>query len=81
MEKFDYHKKLFDDNQMDKVTESAEGLLWIKIKAITRKQLIDAYCQLNHPHLVGKTLKEQSTRLYTELLTDLNQSHTNLTNI
>ena len=78
MEKFYYYKKLFDANRMDEITESAEGLLWIKVKAITRKQLIDAYCQSGHQHLVGKILKEQSTRLYTELLTDISQSHINI---
>lgn len=78
MEKFNHYKKLFDDNRMDQVTGSAEGLLWIKLKAITRKHLIDAYCRTNHPHLVGRTLKEQSTCLYTELLTDINQAHINL---
>lgn len=59
MDKFNHYKKLFDTNRMDKVTESADGLLWIKVKAITRKSLMDAYCQSRHPHLVGKKLKEQ----------------------
>ena len=78
MDKFNHYKKLFDANRMDEVTESAEGLLWIKVKSITRKQLIDNYCQSNYPHIAGKTLKEKSICLYTELLTDINQSHTDL---
>ena len=47
-------------------------------KSITRKQLIDNYCQSSYPHIAGKTLKEKSICLYTELLTDINQSHTDL---
>jgi len=75
MEKFDHYQKLFDTNRMDKVAESAEGLLWLKVRAITRRKLIDGYCQSNYPSFVGKKLKEQSACLYTALLADINQSH------
>ncbi len=75
MTKFDHYKKLFDNDHMGAITESSEGLLWLKVKAITRRKLIDVFCESKHPHLLGKTLKEQSENLYTELLANIPKAH------
>lgn len=76
MSEFERYQKLFDANRMDAVAESAEGLLWLKVKAITRRRLIDDYCRLRHPDFVGGKLKEQAGRLYAAMLADAGQSHT-----
>ena len=60
---------------MGTIIESLEGLLWLKIKAITRKQLLHMFCESKYPHLVGKNLKEQSQNLYSELLADIQKAH------
>jgi len=76
MSEFERQQKLFDANRMDAVTASAEGLLWLKVRAITRRRLIDEYCRAHHPSLVGGKLKEQAAGLYAEMLTDTARSHT-----
>lgn len=78
MNRFEHYQKLFDANRMDEVAESAEGLLWLKVKAITRRKLIDDYCRARHPEVVGGKLREQAARLYTEMLADAGQAHINI---
>ncbi len=78
MTKFDQYKKLFDKDHMGKITDSYEGLLWLKVKAITRKDLMNNFCKSHYLHLLGKNLKEQSRELYEEMLNDIGQAHANL---
>jgi len=75
MSEFERYQKLFDANRMDAVTASAEGLLWLKVRAITRRRLIDDYCRARHPDLVGGKLKEQAAALYAAMLADADQAH------
>lgn len=63
---------------MREIAESPDGLLWLKVRAITRKQLMNGYCEIAHPHLIGQRLKDQSICLYTELLADIQKAHSNI---
>lgn len=78
MDKFEHYKSLFENDRMGEITRSREGLLWLKVKAITRRKLMNDYCATAHPRLVGKSLKEQSRHLYAELLTDAEKAHMDL---
>ena len=43
MKDFDYWKKLHESNKLEEFSSDEQGLLWLKVKSIMRKELISEF--------------------------------------
>ena len=67
--------KLFEQDILIEFTTNQEGLLWLKIKSIVRKELISLFTTNNNFKLENTTLKLQFEELFDILAKNLTQSH------
>jgi hypothetical protein len=74
---FDKYKALFDADKMEALAASREGLLWLKVKSITRTKLLDDFSRFADIPLEGK-IQEKSTALFAALLPDIERGHDRL---
>ena len=55
-----------------------KGFLWLKIKSIYRKTLLNDFCKFINTPLVSTTLRDQFRELHNVLQTDPEKAHTDL---
>ncbi len=72
---FESWKKLHDQDNLQKFTTSLEGLLWLKIKSIARKELIKEFININKIEIKSNKISEQFILLFDKLKQDLESSH------
>jgi hypothetical protein len=72
---FSYWKKLHEDQSLQEFSFDQEGLLWLKIKSIIRKNLIEEFIIQNNISLKETTSGKQFVELFDLLNKDLNNSH------
>jgi len=75
MHDFDYWKRLFESDNLEEFNSDQNGLLWLKLKSIVRKELLDAFLVKNRITLASKGLNAQFAELYCSLAQDTAQSH------
>lgn len=68
MKQFDKYAGLFAKDKMEQLASSPEGMLWLKVKSVTRKDLLDEFRRFSQMPLGGRVLAEQSRELYDGLL-------------
>ncbi|MCC6681226.1 MAG: hypothetical protein IT445_10045 [Phycisphaeraceae bacterium] len=69
MTNFDQYKRLFDTDDLGTLTRTAEGLLWLKLKSLSRVEFLDPLWNDWGLPPVKKT-SEKFRRLFTESVTD-----------
>lgn len=79
-ESFNYWKKLYDGDKLEEFNFNSLGLLWLKIKSIIRKELINDFLTNTNIELDEKTLSGQFIELYNLLSQTLESSHQILDN-
>lgn len=68
MSEFDENKALFDADKIDVLSHSRHGLLWLKVKAISRKDHLDGFCVYANIALCSSTVAEKFRELYDALI-------------
>lgn len=61
---FEHWKTRYDNNQLEDFNSSNLALLWLKIKSISRKEILDIFLLENNINLDSKTLTDKSKELY-----------------
>lgn len=64
MKDFDYWKKLHEDEKLEEFSTDEQGLLWLKLKSIIRKELISEFVTENGIELTATSLNGQFVELY-----------------
>lgn len=67
MNKFENWLKCYDADDLLPFTESADGLLWLKLKSIVRKEWLNAFLRHSEIELQSSKLKEQWRELFAAL--------------
>lgn len=71
---FEYWKRLHAGEQLEQFSNDGEGLLWLKIKSIIRKDILAEFLSENSIELKSKRLGEQFAELFTLLAADPDKS-------
>jgi adenine-specific DNA-methyltransferase len=61
---FQYWKEKYESDNLEEFNLNESGLLWLKIKSITRKELINEFVNKYEIKISSKTLNEQFQELY-----------------
>jgi hypothetical protein len=61
---FEYWKNRYDNNQLEDFNTSELALLWLKIKSISRKNVLENFLLENQIELVSTKINEQFRELY-----------------
>ena len=80
MQDFNYWKKRYESEQLEEFNSNNIGLLWLKTKSISRKELIAEFIQDNNIFLKETTLAKTQIELFTWLSNDIDNSHALLNN-
>lgn len=75
MKDFSYWKKLHEDEKLEEFGSSQQGLLWLKVKSIIRKEFIDDFTKINSIELKETSLKGKFQELYKVLVKSPKQGH------
>lgn len=75
MKSFDYWKKLHESEKLEEFSSDTEGLLWLKVKSIVRKEIISEFVAENKIELRETSLNGQFLELYNHLSMNPVQSH------
>jgi len=75
MKSFDYWKKLHESEKLEEFSSDTEGLLWLKVKSIVRKEIISEFVAENKIELRETSLNGQFLELYNRLSINPVQSH------
>jgi hypothetical protein len=75
MKDFDYWKKLHEDEKLEEFSTDEQGLLWLKLKSIIRKELISEFVTENGIELKAISLNGQFVELYVLLAGNSSRSH------
>jgi hypothetical protein len=75
MKDFNYWKKLHESETLEEFSHDNIGLLWLKIKSILRKDLIESFLQSTGLTLQETSLKKQFIELYGSLIEAPAASH------
>ncbi|MFD1258313.1 hypothetical protein ACFQ3S_16025 [Mucilaginibacter terrae] len=78
MKDFNYWDKLHKDEELDEFSKDPTGVLWLKTKSITRKELIAAFAKSNDIVLKETALAKQFIELFNELSFDVEKSNISL---
>lgn len=78
MNTFDKCAKLFAADRLGELAASAEGLLWLKIKSISRKEILADFSRFANIPLSGKTVAARFCGLHTELASRGRKAHNTL---
>jgi len=78
MPSFEQFKKLYDEDKLEEFNSNSYALLWLKIKSIIRRDILDNFLSRFSIKLDGKILTTQFEELYKKLSCNLEQSHKNL---
>lgn len=77
---FQYWNKLFTTQELVPFNHNSEGILWLKIKSIIRKDLIEEFQEYSHRPLCSSGVNKQFEEIYNTLKDDLSSSHKLLDN-
>ena len=80
MKDFNYWQKRYESEQLEELSNNTIGLLWLKTKSISRKELIAEFIKDNNIALKEMTLGKQFIELFTWLCNDIENSHEILNN-
>jgi hypothetical protein len=80
MKNFDYWQKHYESDKLEEFSNNTIGLLWLKTKSISRKELIAEFIIDNNIVLKEMTLGKQFIELFTWLCNDIENSHEILNN-
>lgn len=75
MKDFNYWQKCYESEQLEEFTSNTIGLLWLKTKSISRKELIAEFTKNNAIYLKEMTLGKQFIELFNWLCNDIENSH------
>lgn len=75
MKDFNYWKKRYESEQLEEFNSDSVGLLWLKTKSISRKELIAEFVEQNNLSLNETTLAKQFVELFSFLCRDIKSSH------
>jgi len=75
MKDFNYWKQLHDSEQLGEFNTNTIGLLWLKIKSIVRKELIEEFVKQNNITLKERALGKQFAELFDLLYKNTTYSH------
>ncbi len=78
MSKFSEYKKLFDTDNVGALTQARDGLLWLMIKSISRKEPIGNFCKFTNINLKSTGIAEQFKELFDILSLNIEDSHKKL---
>ena len=78
LKNFTYWKKLHDSDTLFEFNSNKQGLLWLKIKSITRKSIITEFAKKFSYTLQERTLTKQFVELFDILNQNIDQSHKDL---
>lgn len=68
MKGFEYWKKLHESEKLEEFSSDEQGLLWLKVKSIVRKELISEFVTENEIELKEASLNGQFIELYARLI-------------
>ncbi|MBW7989468.1 MAG: hypothetical protein FVQ84_05550 [Planctomycetes bacterium] len=75
MKDFKYWKKLHESDKLGQFSSNTQGLLWLKVKSIVRKELISEFVTENGIELKKRLLKDKFFELYSLLGKNPTKSH------
>lgn len=75
MKDFPYWQNLYESDNFEEFNSDEAGLLWLKLKSIMRKPLIDEFVAENQIALNQTSLKQQFIELYALLVKEPSKSH------
>ncbi len=75
MKNFKYWDNLHRNENLEEFSNDRIGLLWLKIKSIIRKELIEEFVLQNKILLKETALKSQFVELFDLLVQDIDRSH------
>lgn len=75
---FNKWKSVYDGGKLLPFTENKEALLWLKIKSIVRKEIINEFCSKNQIFLETTSLLKQFEELFNLFITNVDESHKKL---
>jgi hypothetical protein len=75
---FEQWKNRYDNNQLEEFNTNDLALLWLKIKSISRKEILDNFLLLNNINLTSKKLNDKFKELYQLFSENLNAAHKTL---
>ena len=75
---FNKWKFIYDAEDLIPFTENKEALLWLKVKSVVRKEIINEFCSANHIVLETTSLTKQFEELFNLLSANLEESHKKL---
>jgi hypothetical protein len=75
MRDFNYRKQLHDSEQLGEFNTNTIALLWLKIKSIVRKELIEEFVKQNNITLKERALGKQFAELFDLLYKNTTYSH------
>lgn len=80
MKDFNYWDKLHKNEELEEFSNDNVGLLWLKTKSISRKELIAEFIKINNITLKETALARQFVELFDILSSDVNNSNQILDN-
>jgi hypothetical protein len=80
LQNYEYWKKLYDSDRLEDFNFNLSALLWLKIKSITRKEILANFLSENAIDLNAKGLNGQFKELYDLLSNNLVENHIKLNN-
>jgi len=72
---FSYWYQRYNNDELAEFTTNKEGLLWLKIKSIARRELINDFLRLSAISLSATRLDDQFKELYSSLVNDVDAAH------
>lgn len=75
MKDFNYWKQLHETQKLEEFSSNKTGLLWLKVKSITRKELITEFIGQNNITLKETAIGKQFVELFELLCNDIDNSH------
>ncbi len=75
---FSHWKNLYDTDHLEDFNFNLSALLWLKVKSITRKEILHNFLNTNNIFLKEKGLNQQFEELYNLLSDNLEQNHQKL---
>jgi hypothetical protein len=75
MKDFNYWDKLHKNEELEEFSNDSIGLLWLKTKSISRKELITEFLKINNITLKETALAKQFVELFGILSDDLIKSN------
>lgn len=72
---FSHWKKLYENDELEEFNFDLSGLLWLKIKSILRKGILDDFLKIEGIKLTESSLNNLFSELYEKLNQDVETSH------